>query len=975
MSSPQETIVVPPPQTPKSTRTVSESWPRRVFGAIQWVPTATFLVTTVVFLVLPLTGQRALGGADLGEMGSPYRDGLGRSPHVQTSLQTDQFEVGASAGSFFRELRAGHWQLWDGEVAAGAPSGILPLNGVTSPFSLPYLVFPPWYAVGVKVALMLLSAQVFTYLLLRRLGCGVLAATLGGIAYAFCGANLALLLRISAQLVVPGALWAAHRLVDKPGLRRAGLLAAMVAWLWFEGFPSGFFYGLYLTAGWLVFLVVRAWWRERSDERANAGVLAWRRALWGGVGAAWGLVLAAVTLVPFVVEILDRGTLVGRPAVLAPLPGIQIFGLVTDRALGMAPYIGEPYWTGNNLVESGVQVGLLVALAAGIGLVVATFGRLRRSTTGRDGWTFFCAVAVLGVVLNYVGGPALDVVAKVPGIANNPVNRTRFVIDLSLVVIAALAADTWLPRVAGEPRLAEGHSQRPVGRVLSGATLVAIVGVALWFSSDYWQGLREAKQARATAKDVALAAALVLLAVALVLFARRWRSMWPLAWLGLAGILYVQLALPYAAFTPAVPVRDYYSIQPTHELLDAMLGDSSRLTASGLANFAPNSASFTGVMDLRGLTLHSAEFKDLIRAINPSAFDRDPLKILLWTDEWNLPSPLLDDLAVRYFALGTMEEPLGIVAPGADEKWSGWSEPAALGHAARTFVAPGPIQGVRLGLRAAGGDCSSASVTVSLSGAAGEQLDSATRPGFDLAAEGGWLGFALVGSGVQAKDAVTFGVTTDGDCSVEVGTVESGFSDAPQRLAAQLLVYDPKTAVRPVATEQGWIYERPSAWDLVSSHARWRGFDTSGAMLDYAGSRPRTDADVASYVKREDIPNRADSSTGERASISDLERGRSSWTFKTSGHDENLVVVSQNRSRGWHVFVDGEEADQVAVDGALLGFFVGPGDHDVRVEYRPVHFLVPAAVSLVAWVALVLVAAWPVLRRRPGQADTADRIP
>ena len=48
--------------------------------------------------------------------------------------------------------------------------------------------------------------------------------------------------------------------------------------------------------------------------------------------------------------------------------------------------------------------------------------------------------------------------------------------------------------------------------------------------------------------------------------------------------------------------------------------------------------------------------------MSPKAFDSDPFRALVPKDWWDLDSPLLNDLSVRFLALSTHEEPFGIPA-------------------------------------------------------------------------------------------------------------------------------------------------------------------------------------------------------------------------------------------------------------------------------------------------------------------------
>ena len=334
------------------------------------------------FLLMPqaVLGQRTYAGVDLMEAKSPYREALARPPHVESLVQTDQAESLAGRVSFFRALRNGTYQRWDPNLAGGHPSGTLPLNALLSPFSVGFLFLPAWYAIGLKVFLALIFCQSFMYLLVRRLGVAVGPAVLAGVAYTFSGVNLVFIHRVDAVFLVPALFWAVHRLITgKSDLRGAAVLGGFVAWAWAEGFPSGWVFCVYATAAWAAWLAVRAGGRVRDVVR---------RAVLPAAGLVWGVALCAITLVPFVSEVLDRGTLDVR---VGPggghIPSIQIFGLLDLSATG--PPLSGPWWSGLNPVESVSHVGMIAAVAVAA-VAVAAVGQTANShhaepnRTGRE---------------------------------------------------------------------------------------------------------------------------------------------------------------------------------------------------------------------------------------------------------------------------------------------------------------------------------------------------------------------------------------------------------------------------------------------------------------------------------------------------------------------------------------------------------------------------------------------------------------
>ena len=317
------------------------------------------------------------------------------------------------------------------------------------------------------------------------------------------------------------------------------------------------------------------------------------------------------------------------------------------------------------------------------------------------------------------------------------------------------------------------------------------------------------------------------------------------------------------------------------------------------------------------------------------AFDRDPLKLILTRDEMNLGSTVLDDLAVRYVALATTDQPFGRVVD-AD---AGWDTMRPAGDAAIEGTAPGPVGGVALPLRVSGA-CDGAAVQVSLD-SGGTVLGRSARPAFDV---DGWTSFALTGQALNAGDSYRLVVSsTDPACRVDVGM-------AGDRVARQVIVLDRDEPVRLVSTEGAWIYERPTAWELVSAHTRWRAFADQAELLAWVTTRSPAEADVAAFVGTGPSPSPSPGTSHGRR----LPRSTAAGCGPRRAADAtSLLVVSMNRSAGWTATVDGRPTPLVSVDGALMGVFVPAGDHVVRLRYLPKSFVVGAAVTGIALAAAV----------------------
>jgi hypothetical protein len=815
----------------------------------------------------------------------------------------------------------------------GIPTGILPFNGLLSPFSVAYLLTPAWYAAGLKIALTLFFCMGATYLLLRRLGGGALLSTLGGLAYAFCGVNVVLLHRMSAQLVLPALLFAVLLLVDRPGVRRAIPVGVLVAWTWYEGFPSAFVYCVYVATAWGAWLILRRMWANEGPwrDRLRTGL---RPAVWLGGSMAIGFALASLTLLPFLVEVAKSAALGHRQyGAGSHLPTKQLFGVFDLTAIGTYP--NGTYWTGGNPVESATNMGLIVTVGLAVSLALGALGRVRLFGRGRDAWLFFAGLGVVATVLVFFGTALLGLAYRIPGIAENPIQRIRFLIVLSGVVVAVLGLSRGSLQGDGSSE-DEDSTRLPVSRVVSGGALLFGVVACAVVAPKYVDAARAAGQVRAVAHSLGVEGALALVAVVVILVVVRRPRLAIVGALVLAGLLYGQLAWPLRSFTPAAPVSDFYARKPGHAALGRLLDGRYRFTATGFANFYLNSSQELGLNDVRSGAgaLRTPEQQQLMAAALPGAFEADPFKTVPRRERLDVGSPLLDDLAVRYVALGTDEQPFG--RPAAEDPTPvAWAAVEQLSSVPVT--ASGPFQALVLPLRGSG-SCQRGSVRVRVHRPDGG-VAASVRPVHDL--NGTWLPFAVDGQGLAAGDLYRVGIASTTDaCKIEAGVTDG----PPPRVARRELAPDAAAPVHLVSTDQAWIYERPGAWPVVSSHTRWRAFDHQADALPWALGRERSERDVVAYVGA----GRDGGTGGAPAAVSGLRLGDEHIRFRTDGSQPSLIVVSQNGGDGWQATVDGKPTPTVAVDGALLGVFVAPGRHDVRLDYRPWHVTAGLALTGIA---------------------------
>lgn len=68
--------------------------------------------------------------------------------------------------------------------------------------------------------------------------------------------------------------------------------------------------------------------------------------------------------------------------------------------------------------------------------------------------------------------------------------------------------------------------------------------------------------------------------------------------------------------------------------------------------------------------------------------------------------------------------------------------------------------------------------------------------------------------------------------------------------------------------------------------------------------------------------------------------------IETSASEPAVLVVADAYAHGWRAFVDGEEAEVFAVDGAFQGVALPAGDHRVSLAYSPWSLPMGLAVSV-----------------------------
>jgi Bacterial membrane protein YfhO len=117
----------------------------------------------------------------------------------------------------------------------------------------------------------------------------------------------------------------------------------------------------------------------------------------------------------------------------------------------------------------------------------------------------------------------------------------------------------------------------------------------------------------------------------------------------------------------------------------------------------------------------------------------------------------------------------------------------------------------------------------------------------------------------------------------------------------------------------------------------------------------------------------ADQSPGHRGNASLIRQADSSLAVQVDTDSPAFLVLSDAYYPGWRATVDGNSSYIYRTDYTLRGILVPRGSHVVQFEYRPKSFFVGASVSAASALILIMLLAWPLLRKAIAAAGAAPR--
>ena len=885
--------------------------PRRRPSPLTAVAALAAAAVVLLGIGLPLLGIGTFSGTDLLRTYEPWRSGVdtGTLPHLPAV--SDTVDVVLPGHELFRrEVTDGDLPDWNPLVSGGTAFADGTGVGFWSPLSLPYVLLPTWLAPAYVKLLEMLVAIGGSVLFLRRLAVSRPAALLGGILFASSGFMVTWSNWPHTQVaaLIPALFWATERFAQLRTTRAALPIAAVVALMLLGGFPAVTGYALYAAAPYLLL-------RLRGD--LVRGIAQAGGALALGIGSC------AVLLLPFLAQLRQLDYLAGRaqlpdehlPASMLLTAGVwKAFGTeATDDAV--------PYWGPITSIEG------LSFLGAGA-LVLVLLALVRPPGTPRGVRTWFAVAAGVSMLLGYVGGPLLGLAQQLPVFSDNPVYRIRSVLGFFLAVLAALGYDAM---IRGARRRWE-----PVALVLAGAG--AYLAAKHLLRLGYEAG--EPAYVKRQILLAALPAAVVLGAVVLA------RFRWTLAVVPV--VIAVECLALLVPFWPRADRADFYPVTGAHRFLAAELGHE-RYGAKGLTLFSGTNVYY----GLRGVTGHaftSAEWRDLLLAIDPDSFPTAGFSRFSGrTDGRTVASPLLDTLAVRYFAFGPQDPVLGTRstagAPGA-------------GYLLRPGVpvtvplGAGPVRGVGPEVRVAARPTDPrAALTVELLSGA-EVVATNTRRLYD-AVGATRLVVPVAGEALRGPLSARLTLRSDVPLRVAGGSLPQLDVTRPAAGDGLRLAYAGDGAV---------LYERTTAlprfrWACAAEVVP----DPAARVRRLAGS-PSDGRVLLSEPPPPGSPTRPSVECG--AQIKVVDDGTDGSTTEVSSFDRGYLVVADALGPGWRATVDGVEVPLLRADHALAAVPLSGGTHRVTIRYHPPGRVLGAGISGISVLLLLGAAVWPAWRRR-----------
>jgi hypothetical protein len=901
----------------------------RLGVALGLLAAALFVVGTIG---PPLFGRGVFLASDLIYDSYPWR-----ALEDETTLDYDRHgpvgdtvDGGFPAKALFGEaVRDGELQTWNPWMAGGIP--LYPTSyGVASPLALTFVLFPAWYAPAVQKLCQLAIAIGFTYLFCRRLGTGRGPALFAGIAFAGSGfmvmwSNWE---HTDVAAWIPALFWATERYLQKRSIASLAPLALSLAAMSVALFPAVVFYALYVLVPYvavrLFALRATSWWeRVRTGAGATAGLAA-------------GLGLAAAVLVPFalVIGAQDFSERAQSPYAFLRLP--TLVTAVAPRALGFSTQGPENNYYGIfNQTEAISFVGVTTVLLA----LLAVCLRPPRGTPRGARAVLAVTTLVLGVAV-YAGGPVLTFLQHFPPFDNNLIGRSRSVLGFTVAILAGL----------GTQSLIERRVPRDGWRwLLAGGIAVAALAVAVLAVQRAAQFVPADPNVQTAMRDAFVLPVLVGIGTVGCVVAM-WTKRRSVQGVGVAGIVGLLLVESLSFAVPLLPneSRDtLYPETPGIRYLQAEQ-DGQHFAVEG-RTFYGNTATMFGLRAIGFHAFFQPTWKQALLAVDPDSFRLTRTFVTLGSTPEIVGSPLLDRLAVRWWADAPGHLPLGETEPHSLQSAS-CDNPVNLSEEPATVEVPqGPT--VRAVMLQA---CAVATLPVEATLRAGLQ-DEATEGRLPLP--------TVVGPGDLAVPVPVALSSGPSGSTLSVDLVDADgrelpVATTPNGEVAFDLVRAEDDGLRLAFANDLVIYERAAALPRI----RWAGRST--VIRDRADRLERlASGQVADDTVVLDSPASVDGD-GEPADLSVATDAAEEIRLEVDAAGDGFVVVADALQNGWKATVDGESVELLNADHAGVAIPIEEGQHEVVLRHSARGQRLGLLISFATALLLVAAVAWERVRAR-----------
>lgn len=888
---------------PRATSAVARSGLTRQHVALTVL---LFVAASLVITGPSLLRGQTLGGTDILQVTSPYREELSSQPTLGNPIQTDQLEQIPLVSTFWRSLRQGDLQLWDSSVGMGIPLGAVTHNRVLAPWNVVLLVTDAAIGITLATTLALICGMWGMYLLSRRLGIGVGGSRVAAVVYVLSGPAQVAILRIHEVILFPIVLYAIHGALtasDRRG-RRLWLLAGSVAALGVAGFPSAALYAIYATIPFTAVVALGARGDEPFRRRVRAAV---RNGGPAGLAVLTGTALASVqTLYGF--RYLRGSGAIDRVFTISDNTGTDKLATFTSgRFFGSFP--AGDWWLGTEANANPYQASFMVGAVATI--LLALLVTNRRMSRPSDHLSYVLTryvgpMALIVLVAVSSGGPLLWLLQRLPFVANNSITHSRYLAAFAVALLAGAAIESWLGSEAGAVPAPLRWQVGPLLALVAAGTAHGLLRAA------------EADMLRQVGGALIVPSAVAGLAGAVIAMRRR-RG----AALLLCALAIGELGWGLWGFTPRSRAEWFYPETPeVADLRERVEADGkSRFGSVGLDVLPPHAAMWLDVPDVRVSFPSSQRYRQLMEAADPAVFERRRLRTI-FTTGLDPGTAALDAAAVRFLVQPLDDRPLEIDEPVRFPQDAGDQLPSEVDLPPSDRPARWIVVGV-------------------------ERLD----PG----CEEGWveldIGDLRVRRLVREVDGVATFPVPDLVLS-QPTTARIVASHCAMRLAEPdggVHHVLPDASTRMVEVGRWVLYERPTARPRVELVQQVLRVDDPTERLAVLARR---DPDRPTLVEGVDLPSRL--AKGRVAVVSD---NHDEIVLHVDSQGAGFLVLRDAVDAGWTATVDGEPVPIVPTDHAARGVQVPQGSSEVIFRFFPEELqlgLLFAALGTVALLALTV---------------------